>query len=306
MEKKLSSTAAIKIDHNSVKEAQYDLPQSYGKTESYLLPKDPNWMFLFWDIVKDTYEYIMGEKGRDIFDKSRSVIRVHDITGVDNFNGSNSNSHFDISIVLDAGSWYINIPAGVRKYICDIGVITPEGEFVLLTRSNSTTTPPGRMSEVVDDKWMMVEGEYEKLVKMSGAEKFGVMGGFDAYGGASEKLQHMLQQRWKMFGIDVNSLPSSNTSSWGSAHLSAPAPQEENDEDIWLKADCELIVYGQASRNAKVTISGKEIQLNPDGTFSLRYSLQDGQVVIPIEAKHHTKEEKQRHITIKAERQKEA
>ena len=300
MEEKLSSTAAIKIEQNSVKEAQYDLPQSYGKTESFLLPKDPNWMFLFWDIVKETYEYIMGESGRDIFDKSRSVIRVYDITGVAGFNGLNSNSYFDIPIVLDARSWYINVPIGVRKYICDVGIITPEGEFVLLTRSNSTTTPPGKMSDVVDDKWMMVEGEYEKLVKMSGVEMFGSLSG------ASEKLQNILQQRWKMFGIDVNSLPSSNTSSWGSAHLAVPAPEAETDEDIWLKADCELIVYGQASKNAKVLIDGKEIQLGPDGTFSLRYSLQDGQVVIPIKAHHHTKTEKQRAITIKAERQKEA
>lgn len=300
MEEKLSSTAAIKIDHNSVKEAQYDLPQSYGKTESFLLPKDPGWIFLFWDIIKDTYEYIMGERGRDIFDKSRSVIRVYDITGVAGFNGSNSNSYFDIPVVLDARSWYINIPAGARKYICDIGIITPEGEFVLLTRSNSTTTPPGKMSDVIDDKWMMVEGEYEKLVKMSGVEMFGSLTG------ASEKLQNILQQRWKMFGLDVNNMPTSNMSSWGSARLAVPAPTQETDEDIWLKADCELIVYGQASKNAKVLIGDKEIQLGPDGTFSLRYSLQDGQVVIPIKAHHHTKTEKRRSITIKAERQKEA
>ncbi len=301
MEEKLSSTAAIKIDHNAVKEAQYDLPQTYGKTESFLLPKDPNWMFLFWDIVKDTYEYVMGERGRDIFAKSKSVIRVYDITGVENFDGTNGKSYFDVPVVLDAGSWYINIPAGTKKYICDIGIITPEGEFILLSRSNSTTTPSGKISDKIDEKWMMVEGEYEKLIKMSGVEKFGNAN----LGGASERLQTILQQRWKMFGIDVNNLPSSNVSSWGSARLAVPAPAE-NDEDIWLKADCELIVYGQASKNAKVFISGKEITLNPDGTFSFRCSLQDGQVVFPITAHHHTKTEKKRAITIKAERQKEA
>ena len=47
MKDNFSSTSVVKIDHNAVKEAQYDLPQTYGVTESYLLPKDPAWMFLF-------------------------------------------------------------------------------------------------------------------------------------------------------------------------------------------------------------------------------------------------------------------
>lgn len=301
MENNFSSTAVVKIDHDAVKDAQYDLPQSYGKTESYLLPKDPAWMFLFWDIVKDTFEYIMGERGQDIFEKSKSVVRVYDITDINNFNGTNAKSYFDISIVLDARSWYINVPQSGRMYICDIGIVTPQGEFILLSRSNSTVVPPGKVSNVIDEKWMMVEGDYEKLLKMSGAEIFGKTG-------SSEKLQHFLSQRWKMFEFDNNSIPSSNLSSWMTSRSAIPAAPEvmTEDEDIWLKADCELIVYGQASRNAKVTIDGKIIHLNPDGTFSLRYSLQEGQVIIPIKAQHHTKEEKKRAITIKAEREKEA
>ena len=298
MENKFSSTAVVKMDHNAAKEAQYDLPQSYGKTQSFLLPKDPVWMFLFWDIINATYEYIMGERGADIFTKSRSVIRVHDITGVNNFDGGNSNSWFDIPVFLDAGSWYINAPQSGRRYICDIGIITPEGSFILLTRSNAVMLPAGHISDVVDEKWMLVEGDYQKLLKMSGADMFGTAGG------ASERLQHLLTQRWKMFNFE--GVPSSHVSSWMSSHILAEQPVPAEDDDIWLKADCELIVYGSASKNAKVTLDGKPLQLNPDGTFSLRYSLQEGEVVIPIRAQHNTKEDKKRAITIKAARQKEA
>jgi len=293
-----SSTTVIKIDHDSVKEAQYDLPQSYGKTESFLLPKDPAWMFLFWDIIKDTYEFIKSEHGQDIFGKSKSVIRVYDVTEVSDFNGTNAKSFFDIPVVFDAGSWYIHAPESGRRYICDLGIITPDNQFILLSRSNSTALPPGKMSDVIDEKWMMVEGEYQKLVKMSGAEMFG--------SGSSSKLQHFLSQKWKMFEFETSNMPSSHVSSWMSSHV---MPQEQlaaEDEDIWLRADCELVVYGQASKNAKVTIGGKPVQLNGDGSFSFRCSLQDGQVVIPIKAQHYKKEEKQRAITIKAQREKEA
>ncbi len=304
MENNFSSTAVVKIDHEAVKDAQYDLPSSYGKTESFLLPKDPAWMFLFWDIVKDTFEYIKSEYGQDIFEKAKSIIRVYDITDVEGFNGSNAAASFDVPVVLDAGSWYINAGGG-RMYICDLGLVNTDGNFILLSRSNSTTLPTGKVSNVIDEKWMMVEGDYQKLLKMSGADIFGAGAGSL---GASEKLQHVLSQRWKMYEYDINNIPSSHISSWmSSGSFMRPAEEisSETDEDIWLKADCELIVYGQASKNAKVFLDGKPLQLNADGSFSLRYSLQDGKVVIPITARHHSKEEKKRAITIRAQREKE-
>lgn len=300
MKDNFSSTSVVKIDHNAVKEAQYDLPQTYGVTESYLLPKDPAWMFLFWDIANDTVQNIKEKHGQDIFEVSRSIIRVYDITEIKNFNGKNAHAFFDISVVLEAKSWYINAPQSARKYICDIALITREGKFILLSRSNATTLPPGKMSSVIDEKWMMVEGEYQKLLKMSGAEVFGA--------GSSEKLHHFLTQKWKMFDFENYRNPSSHVSSWGSSSSLAkmPSSQEAASDDIWLKADCELIVYGQASKNAKVYISGNEISLNEDGGFSLRYSLGEGGVVIPIKAAQKNKEHNQRSITIKAQRQKEA
>jgi len=290
MDEKLSSTAVIKIDTAAAREAQYDLPQSYGKTESFLLPKDPNWMFLFWDIINETFEQIKDKKGQNVFDNARTVIRVYDITYKD-FDGTNANSFFDVPVVLDARSWYLQVPSG-RTYICDIGAILPSGEFILLTRSNKTTVPTGQISNVIDEKWMMVEGEYEKILKMSGADMFGT--------GASEKLQHIFAQRWKAFEIGRDTNPSSHISSWSSHIL----PRTQTDEDIWLKAACEIIIYGQASKNADVYIKGEKISLNDDGSFSFRFPLNAGQVVdMPIKAQHKTKEEKQRFITIKAKRE---
>jgi len=196
MDNKLSSTAVVKPERSATKEVLRDLPKSYGKTQSFLLPKDPVWMFLFWDIIKATYEYIMGERGHDIFAQSRAVIRVYDITGVNNFNGNNAVSHFDIPVFLDAGSWYISAPSGGGHYICDIGIITPNGDFILLTRSNGVKLPPGHISNIIDDKWMLVEGDYQKLLKLSGADIFGGQGS-----GTSEQLQRMFTQRWKMFNL---------------------------------------------------------------------------------------------------------
>ena len=137
--------------------------------------------------------------------------------------------------------------------------------------------------------------EYEKILKMSGASMFGT--------GASEKLQHILAQRWRAFEIGRESNPSSHITSWMSSHTFAH-PTTATDEDIWLKAACEIIIYGQASKNADVYIKGEKIALNEDGSFSFRFPLSEGQVVdMPIKAQHKTKGEKQRFITIKAKRE---
>jgi hypothetical protein len=294
-ENKLSSTAVVKIDQNAAKEAQYDLPQSYGKTESYLLPKDPAWMFLFWDIAKNTFDFIKSEHGADIFAQARSVIRVHDITGISDFDGNNSNSSFDIQVFLDAGSWYINVPAGGRNYICDIGLITPQGNFILLTRSNAVLIPSGKISDIIDEQWMLVEGQYQKLLQMSGVDKFGA-GANNA--GASEKLQRYFTQKWNMFGF--NGMPSSRASSSMSSFSLAAGHNLNADEDLWLKADCELIIYGQASKNANLTLAEQPLQTNSEGEFYMHYPLPKGEVSLPIRA---TKEEKQRAITIKVSRE---
>jgi hypothetical protein len=53
---------------------------------------------------------------------------------------------------------------------------------------------------------------------------------------------------------------------------------------FWLVADAELIVYGATEPDATVTIGGRPIKLNPDGTFRYQMSFQDGLIDYPIMA----------------------
>ena len=67
-----------------------------------------------------------------------------------------------------------------------------------------------------------------------------------------------------------------------SGGISSPVKIEER--GFWLQANTELIVYGASEPDAKVTIQGQIIQLRPDGSFSLRFALPDGEQSIPISA----------------------
>ena len=281
-----NSASFIKAENKEKDKAARELPSSYGRTEAFLLPKDPGWLFLFWEITSSTYDYIKSQNGYDVFDRSKTIIRLHDVTDI-NFDGLNSNSHVDISVVFDAGSWYLQAPSPGRNYVADLGIITPEGKFILLARSNAVTLPTGRISDIVDEKWMLVEGDYQKLLALSGANLVGL--------GASE-IAHALNERWRF----AQNMPSSYASSSKSSGAVAKKIKKEEADDMWLKADCEIIIYGSASPGAKVKINGKEIQLQ-NGSFSIRQSLHKGEIIdLPITAE---KKKMKRSVKIKAQRE---
>ena len=293
MEKNISSAAFHQV-RPTVPQDQGDIPSGYGTTESYLLPKDPAWMFLFWEITAQTFDCVRAQYG-EVLDHSRTVIRLYDITGVNYFDGTNADAYYDMPVIFDAKSWYIHAPQARRSYVADLGFVTPQGQFILLTRSNATTLPPGKVSDVIDDKWMSVEGDFIKLLQLCGANRIGM--------GASELMQ-VVDQRWRLTELaGAGNAPSSARSSWTSFALhTAPAPAPQEEEDIWLQADCEIIVYGSASPNAFVTINGKEIQLQ-NGKFSLRQALPAGAVLdLPIKASNK-KGDKTRQVHIKAARE---
>jgi hypothetical protein len=66
-----------------------------------------------------------------------------------------------------------------------------------------------------------------------------------------------------------------------SSPSSAP---EQRPGGFWFSINAELILYGATEPDATVTIGGRPIQLRPDGTFSCRFSLPDGEHVVTLSA----------------------
>ena len=69
--------------------------------------------------------------------------------------------------------------------------------------------------------------------------------------------------------------------------------------EIWT----ELIVHGRTEPDAQVMLNQKDVRLNPDGTFSLRYALPDGEIPLKFLAQSSDGVE-ERHIHTGVEREK--
>jgi hypothetical protein len=54
---------------------------------------------------------------------------------------------------------------------------------------------------------------------------------------------------------------------------------------FWFNINAELIIYGATEPDARVTIGGRPIQLRPDGSFSYRFALPDGEYELLVSAR---------------------
>lgn len=245
---------------NRVKEDEiYDLPEGYGDNRIVIQVRDPYWLFAYWEVSQRKLNSVIEKYGNALHN-ARRVLRVYDITAIA-FSGNNSNSFFDITINDVAKNWYVNVGNPGRSYCIDIGLVLADGRFVLFARSNFVTTPIDGPSLVTDEEWMIVEDDFNKLYGLSAGLGIGLSSG---------ELRKQIKTKLKNLSSGVLSSPGVTTA----------APNR----NFWMVVNTELIVYGATQPGAELTVQGKPIKLNEDGTFSLRFALPDGEQVIPVRA----------------------
>jgi uncharacterized protein len=239
-----------------------ELPGSYGKDKIVLMVRDPWWLYAYWEVISQTWEKLSRRYG-DAFNSAKVVLRVYDISQII-FNGANAHRWFDIEVGFGANNWYIDTAGPGRSWCVDIGIRLLNGEFIMIARSNTVHAPLEGPSWITDEEWMIPEDIFARL--------YGMGFGF----GRSSPVGKAWQERMR------RALFSGVLASPGMASpVKKKLPKERK---FWLKVHTELIVYGATEPDAQVKVQGKKISLRPDGTFSMRFALDDGRQEIPVEA----------------------
>lgn len=133
-----------------------NLPDRYGSNEIVAMVKDPYWAHAYWEITAAKQQEFSEEFGPGAWEESRPVIRVHDVTEVEDFNGSNA-PFDDIEIDDFANSWYIHLGRPDHSFYLDLGRRLPGGHFVTLARSNRVSLPSNAPSNIIDPLWPPLE-----------------------------------------------------------------------------------------------------------------------------------------------------
>ncbi|MBI3291599.1 MAG: DUF4912 domain-containing protein [Elusimicrobia bacterium] len=164
------------------------LPDTYGEDVLVLLPRDPHWMFAYWELTEALWQECALRWGAEIVQHSERVLRVHAVT---------ENRFFDITITPVANNWYIQVDQPGRSYCVELGLKTADGRFFCLLRSNVVHLPLGQVSDVVDERWMSIDQEtFEKLLERFRTHR--------VKAGSVEWAQHLVQrllQRWERLQV---------------------------------------------------------------------------------------------------------
>jgi hypothetical protein len=291
-----------------------DLPAGYGESRIVLLPRDPQWAYTYWDVTNEHKEDLRRQGGQQL------ALRIYDVTEVD-LECQNPHSIQEYPADELAREWYLPIPVSDRDYIIDIGYRTADGRWLVLTRSARVHIPPVYPSDWIEDIFITVEfaeelrGEtkYElvppakKLASVNGnhpnpiyEQIFGLAESAEVQrvaGSIFGSMQHVAGSvrpeevissyifpsgvgLWAvptMSGLTMSGVGMGMSGVGFSASAVPVRPRK-----FWLVADAELIVYGATEPDATVTIGGRPIKLNADGTFRFQMSFQDGLIDYPI------------------------
>jgi hypothetical protein len=301
----------------SVDEGLADLPGGYGDSRIVLMPRDPQWAYTYWDIPHTHKDELRRQGG------SRLALRFYDVTDIDVMSQSpHSLQQYECDEM--AREWYLPIPVSDRDYVAEIGYLCNDGRWLVLARSLPVHIPPVYPSDWVEDHFITVDWQadlhgqtmmtlkhpsrraaesanaiYDSVFAMTeSAEAQRVAGSL--FGSMQQVPASMAPEQavssyvfpsgaglWAVpgAGIPTTSGMGLNVSglTMSGAGFSASAPPIRP-RKFWLVADAELIVYGATEPDATVTIGGKPIKLNSDGTFRFQMSFQDGNIDYPIMA----------------------
>lgn len=293
----------------SVDEGLADLPQGYGESRIVLMPRDPQWAYCYWDITNEQKEDLRRQGGQQL------ALRVYDSTDIDlNYQAPHSIQEYPCDEL--AREWYLPIPVSDRDYAVEIGYRCADGRWLVLARSLTVHTPPVYPSDWIEDVFVTVnwdeplEGKtvanlvppskkpapseasesnplYEEIFGMAkSAEAQRVAGSI--FGSMHQVPEQAVSSYVFPSGVGMWAVPTMSGLTMSGVGMSGVGMGASmppiRPRQFWLVADAELIVYGATEPDATVTIGGRPIKLNSDGTFRFQMSFQDGLIDYPIKA----------------------
>ncbi|MEB3212315.1 MAG: DUF4912 domain-containing protein, partial [Leptolyngbyaceae bacterium] len=284
----VGQVASATADLASVDEGLNDLPDGYGESRVVLMPRDPQWAYVYWDVPNEHREELRRQGG------SRLALRFYDVTAINlDYQRPHSVQQYECDEL--AREWYLPVPVSDRDYAVEIGYLANDGRWLLLARSAPVRIPPVYPSDWIDDKFLTVGWDDDLRGKtlveltppseMTAAETsspiydhiFGMAKSAEAQrvAGSLFGSMHQVPEQavssfvfpsgmgmWSASGMGMGLTMSGAGMSGVGFSASAPPIRPRQ---FWLVADAELIVYGATEPDATVTIGGRPIKLNPDG-----------------------------------------
>jgi hypothetical protein len=239
------------------------LTSDVSKDRVILMVRDPYWLHTLWEISSGSIDRARAAMAEH-WHTATPVLRLFEIAAGNTTSAIESVLR-DIPIHGGVNNWYIDVKDPPKGYRVDIGYLATNGRFHCIAHSNSVITPPPGTTDAVDENWVDLAENCERIFALSGgySQDHATMAG---------EIQELFEERLR------RPLGSPMVTRYG---LGAQSFLDTGD-DFQFQIDAAMIVFGSTRRDAHVTIGGEPVRLKPDGSFAVRLSLPDRRQVVPI------------------------
>ncbi|NEQ19357.1 MAG: DUF4912 domain-containing protein, partial [Microcoleus sp. SIO2G3] len=302
-----------------VDEGLADLPAGYGESRIVLLPRDPQWAYTYWDVPNEHKEELRRQGGQQlalrIYDVTDINLEYQSPHSIQEYPSdelarewylpvpvSDRDYVIDIGYRCADGRWLVlarSAPVHVppvypSDWIEDVFItvnfeedlqgktfyelVPPTKKVASAATSNANGNGNATGNAIYDQIFGMAESAEAQRVAGS---LFGSMQQVPSSVTPEQAISsYVFPSGVGMWAVPTMSGLTMSGVGMSGAGFSGDVPMRPR--KFWLIADAELIVYGATEPDATVTIGGRPIKLNPDGTFRFQMSFQDGLIDYPI------------------------
>src|SRR5260370_30543654 len=115
------------------------LPTGYTKDRIVTMVRDPYWLHTYWELSHQSIQRAEAALGQD-WHSAKPILRGFDVSANDTTSTSEAIVK-DIDIHGGFHNWYVEVQQPSKSYRVDIGYLSKRGQFFVIARSNTVTTP---------------------------------------------------------------------------------------------------------------------------------------------------------------------
>jgi len=266
------------------------LPSSYRTGRLFLVARDPHWLYARWDITEEQQRHY-NSLSADLHLVMRIIpgtLSAHDST--------------EIHVHPESRHWFIHVDGAGTKYTAQLGYYRPDRKWVAVASPASAATPrdtfstdrtlrfatfpiekPLRGSLMRAPRLQKVsapafEQSHERSLAQALSRYFGTPQS-PSSADVGELVRGALEKAVPAEEVHLETIRGAGLEGPSSPLGGLPAP-----DSFWFNLNAELVLYGATAPDASLAIGGYRALLRPDGTFSVRFALPDGDHEVVLSA----------------------
>ncbi len=212
------------------------LPSEYGIDKFVIMPKDPEYIFAYWEITPALWKKKVQEKNSA--ENYREAVKIDWET-----NDLFETNFVFVPVEFSARKWYFKMPEQNKNYRLELGWLGANGHFITLLNSNASVTP---------ESWETTRNHLAQNPVL-------------AY--ITQSLPHLGSSEFKQNTTQLAYIPNWNMNS--ETFSSSSWAKKSQTDSTKVDKGVQLEVKGKVAPGTHVNIGNQEVETDAKGNFKV-------------------------------------